>query len=147
MTSNVGSEYILEHTEQNKMENRALDFLRATFRPEFLNRIDATIVFHRLSKEMLRNIVDIQLRCLQPLFAQRNIQVELTDKARDLIAQVGFDPAFGARPLKRAFREMILEPISEKILAEKIRPGDQLIVDRVQNDLVIRKSEQQKAVA
>src|SRR5258705_6088176 len=102
MTSNVGSTYILEAADHDQAEKRALEALRSAFRPEFLNRVDAVIVFKRLDARRIREIVDIQVRRLAPLLAQRDLELELTDAAKDFVAEVGYDPAFGARPLKRA---------------------------------------------
>ena len=123
MTSNVGSQYILELDDEKKIEKLANEALRATFKPEFLNRVDGALIFHRLKKEHIRRIVDIQLRRFQKLLAQQDITIEPTDAAKDHLAELGYDPAYGARPLKRAIRENLMEPLSEKIIAGEIKPG------------------------
>jgi ATP-dependent Clp protease ATP-binding subunit ClpB len=129
MTSNVGSNYILELEDRDDIERLACEALRATFRPEFLNRVDATLIFHRLSREDIRGIVEIQLRRIQELLAGRDVTLELTDRAKDVLAERGYDPAFGARPLKRALSELLMEPLSERIIAGEVRPGDRVAVD------------------
>ncbi len=129
MTSNVGSQYILEMADAKEMERLCNEALRATFKPEFLNRIDATLIFHRLGREQIRGIVDIQLRRYQGLLAQREITLDLTDRAKDHLAQIGYDPAYGARPLKRAIQEHVMEPLSEKIIAGEVLPGQHVSVD------------------
>jgi ATP-dependent Clp protease ATP-binding subunit ClpB len=130
MTSNVGSTFVLDAADHKEAEKRALAALRDAFRPEFLNRIDAIIVFHRLDSARIREIVDIQLRGFAPLLAQRELELELTDAAKDLIAEIGYDPAYGARPLRRAIQEHVLEPLSEKIIAGEIGSGQKVVVDR-----------------
>ena len=129
MTSNVGSDYILELDDGHEVEQRCNEALRATFRPEFLNRVDATLIFHRLDRQQIRQIVDIQLRRVGKLLADQDITVELTSGAKDFLAQQGYDPAYGARPLKRALQEHLLEGLSEKIIAGKVGHGDHVRVD------------------
>jgi len=129
MTSNVGSNCMLELDDRQEMERLATEALRGTFRPEFLNRVDATLTFHRLSRAEIRSIVDIQLRRVQAQLDQRGIELELTARAKDHLAAEGYDPAFGARPLKRALRELVMEPLSEQIIAGEVLPGERLLVD------------------
>jgi ATP-dependent Clp protease ATP-binding subunit ClpB len=129
MTSNVGSQYLLELDDRAQMEKLATEALRATFRPEFLNRVDAVLIFHRLAKGDIRRIVDIQLARFARLLQAREIALELTDKAKGELAELGYDPAYGARPLKRAIQEEILEPLSSKIIAGEIKPGQRVHVD------------------
>jgi len=129
MTSNVGSNYILELDDQREMDRMATEALRATFRPEFLNRVDAVLIFHRLDREHIRGIVDVQLRRLAALLSQRQIELEVTDRAKDYLAERGYEPAYGARPLKRALQELLMEPLSEKIIAGEVRTGDRVVVD------------------
>ncbi len=140
MTSNVGSSYVLDIDDQREAERRAFDALRGTFRPEFLNRIDAIIVFRRLDAKRIREIVDIQLRHLAPLLAQRNLTLEVTDQAKAFLAEVGYDPAFGARPLRRAIQEYLLEPLSEKIIAGEVQPGGRVLIDRSGAGLSIKEA-------
>ena len=129
LTSNVGSQYILEMDDEAQIEKLTEQALRATFKPEFLNRIDSTLVFHRLSRDDIRAIVDIQLVRYARLLARREIEIRLTDAAKDELARIGYDPAFGARPLKRAIQEHILEPLSEKIIAGLVCSGQIVDVD------------------
>ncbi len=129
MTSNVGSQFILELDDRAEMERLAHEALRQTFRPEFLTRVDAILIFERLKEEHLRAIVDIQLQRVQKLLADRSIGLELTDAAKDELAKIGYDPAYGARPLKRAIQEHILEPLSEKIIAGQVAADSQVTVD------------------
>ena len=145
MTSNVGSTYVLDATDHRDAEKRALEALRGTFRPEFLNRIDAVIVFKRLDTRHIREIVDIQVRRIAPLLAQRDLTLELSDGAKDFLAEVGYDPAFGARPLRRALQEYVLEPLSEKIIAGEFQPGDRVDVDRAGPALVLRPAPRKEA--
>ena len=140
MTSNVGSNFILELDDQAEIERRVNLALREGFRPEFLNRIDATMIFGRLTREMIRGIVDIQLQRIVPLLAQRQLTMEVTNRAKDFMADEGYDPAFGARPLKRTLRELLLEPLSEELIAGKILPGDHIIVDRLGDRVQITKA-------
>jgi len=129
MTSNVGSQYMLELDDRAQMEKLANDALRATFKPEFLNRVDAILIFHRLEKSDIRRIVDIQLARYQALLKGREIGLELTEKAKDEIAEIGYEPAYGARPLKRAIQDRILEPLSTMVIAGDIKPGATATVD------------------
>ncbi len=133
MTSNIGSQWILELQEVeewSEIEKRVRDGLRTTFRPEFLNRVDDIIVYKLLGREELSQIVDLQLERVRALLADRKLTMELTDAARDLISSEGFDPAFGARPLKRALQRLLLNPLSTAVLEGKFSEGDRLIVDR-----------------
>jgi ATP-dependent Clp protease ATP-binding subunit ClpB len=131
MTSNVGSEYIvgLEEKDYEEIRRRVTDALRKTFKPEFLNRIDDIVIFHGLSKAYVREIVDIQLRYLKRLLAEKNMDIILTDGAGKIIAENGYDPAFGARPLKRALQKLVQDPVSTKILEGEFSEGDTIIVD------------------
>ncbi len=138
MTSNVGSQYMLEEREPEQIRKLAMDALRQTFRPEFLNRIDAILTFSRLREEQVRGIVDLQLERVAPLLAQRELTLELTEAAKDRLAELGYDPAYGARPIKRVIREHVLEPLSERLIAGKIRSGDKVVVDRQGDDLILR---------
>ena len=122
MTSNIGSQYILDEPDPERSTQLVKAALREHFRPEFLNRIDGQIVFTRLAATTIRQIVDIQLRSAGVLLAQRGLTLELNDAAKTLLADIGYDPSFGARPLKRAIRELILEPLSEMLIAAQIPP-------------------------
>ena len=131
MTSNVGSEWIgeLGASDEEEMRRRVTDAMRAQFRPEFLNRIDETIIFHSLSLDQIKEIVDIQLRRLRELLRERKMDVELTDAAREMIAQEGFDPVYGARPLKRALQREVQNPLAVRILEGEFEEGDTVLVD------------------
>jgi ATP-dependent Clp protease ATP-binding subunit ClpB len=123
MTSNVGSSFMLEMNDEKKIEQLATEALRSAFRPEFLNRVDSALIFHRLDQSAIRGIVDIQLGRIQELLAGRELFLEVSDAARDKLATLGYDPAYGARPLKRVIQEKILEPLSEKIIAGELKEG------------------------
>ncbi len=131
MTSNVGSEWISElgAGDEDEMRRRVTDAMRAQFRPEFLNRIDETVVFHALSLDHIKEIVDIQLRRLKDLLRERKMDVELTDAAREMIAREGFDPVYGARPLKRALQRDVQNPLAVRILEGEFEDGDTVLVD------------------
>jgi len=129
MTSNVGSQYILESDDPRERETLAWGALRAAFKPEFLNRIDAVLIFNRLDRDDIRRIVDVQMARYAHLLAQRDIALTLTDAAKDRLAEVGYEPAYGARPLKRAIQELLLEPLSQKIIAGEISNGRTIRVD------------------
>ena len=129
MTSNVGSQFMLEMDDQEKMEKMAHDALRSTFKPEFLNRLDATLIFHRLSWDDIRKIVDIQLASYRKLLEQNQIEIEMTDEAKNKLADIGYEPAYGARSLKRAIRENVLVPLSERIISGQVLPGKKVQVE------------------
>jgi ATP-dependent Clp protease ATP-binding subunit ClpB len=146
MTSNVGSMFVLEASNSAEAEGRALQALRASFKPEFLNRLDGMVVFKRLDEARIREIVDIQLRQIQPLLAQREIELEVTDAAKRQLAEVGYDPDYGARPLRRAIQECLLEPLSEKLIAGDVLPGQHVVVD-VSDDHLAFHTEPRRAAA
>ena len=131
MTSNLGSQLIMELGEQNRdeMVKQVDEILHRQFRPEFLNRIDETIIFHGLSKEDLAHIVDIQVTLLTERLAERKFTISLTDTAKDFLIEVGYDPAFGARPLKRAMQRYIQDQLALHILEGKFSEGDSIVVD------------------
>ncbi len=129
MTSNIGSQYIMEEASPEARERLVMEALRQHFRPEFLNRIDDIIIFDRLSEEELKNIVEIQLKRLVRRLENQKIRLELSDAAKALVAREGYDPVYGARPLKRAIQKHILDPLSLEILEGKIREGQTIKVD------------------
>jgi ATP-dependent Clp protease ATP-binding subunit ClpB len=135
MTSNIGSHRILEYRGEfdsesySRMKDAVLEELRHHFRPEFLNRVDETIVFHSLSEEHLKQIVDIQLAGLRKRLAERHIELELTDRARGYLVRSGYDPNYGARPLKRAIQREIETPMARRILGGEVRDGQRILVD------------------
>ncbi len=144
MTSNIASHAVHEAMGENgggrtpalergtisrELRKRIHEELLARFRPEFLNRIDEVVIFNPLGKEEIEKIVDLQLEHLAKLLAERKVRIELTDKARELISREGYDPQFGARPLKRAIQRLIQDPLAIKILEGEVVPGDHVIVD------------------
>ncbi|MDD3852666.1 MAG: ATP-dependent Clp protease ATP-binding subunit [Syntrophomonadaceae bacterium] len=152
MTSNVGAESIRaskkvgftsEHgseADYNKMKDQMLEQMKRTFRPEFLNRVDETIVFQPLEEVELKQIVGLLLVDLQKRIEENGITVEFTDEARALILKKGYDPVFGARPLKRAIQNLVEDRVSEEILQRTVQPGDKIIIDAQQDEIVISKS-------
>jgi ATP-dependent Clp protease ATP-binding subunit ClpB len=140
MTSNVGSQWIQEVGERDKeeVEKRVMDALRSTFRPEFLNRIDDVIIFNALGTEEIKKIVDIQVAQLERRLADSKITLSLTDRAKDLMARAGFDPVYGARPLKRTIQHMIQDPLAMKILEGSVQEGDNVTVDAEGDEIVFR---------
>jgi len=131
MTSNIAGDVILSFKgrDYERMKQQALDILQRSFRPEFLNRIDEIVVFHPLTREQLREIVDIQLRKLRARLSERKIELELTDKARDYFAERGYDPVYGARPLRRLIQRELESAIGRKLIAGEIRDGSRVVVD------------------
>ncbi len=124
MTSNLGSDIILEQGLSGETRQALNERLRAAFKPEFLNRVDEIIIFEALKKEQIRSILDILLQALIERLAEKRVTLELSDEARDLIAQRGYDPSFGARPLRRAIRDMVENPLAKNLLSGKISEGD-----------------------
>ncbi len=132
MTSNIGSQWIQDLIgpgNEEELRSRVKQALRETFRPEFLNRIDETIIFHGLSKELIKQIADIQLRELQKRLTKYNFHLKVTDRVKEKIVQEGYDPHFGARPLKRTIQQMIENPLSLEILEGKLMEGSEIRVD------------------
>lgn len=131
MTSNVGSQYIMGvATVQEEVERRVMEAMRATFRPEFLNRVDEVVIFHALNRDHLKQIIEIQLGRLRQLLAERQITIELTDAAKEALIDEGYDPAYGARPIKRVLQRRVQDPLALKLLQGDIRDGDKVVADR-----------------
>jgi ATP-dependent Clp protease ATP-binding subunit ClpB len=131
MTSNIGAEYLVAQPEGEDSEAvraQVMGDVRAHFRPEFLNRIDEIILFHRLKRDQMGRIVDIQLAHLQKLLEDRKIALTLDAKARDWLAEKGYDPAYGARPLKRAIQKFVQDPLSELILSGRVKDGEKVSI-------------------
>jgi ATP-dependent Clp protease ATP-binding subunit ClpB len=138
MTSNVGSQYITDledEKDEENMRNRIMEALRSQFRPEFLNRIDDIIIFHRLSREQIKSIVDIQLQRLQKRLADRNIELTLTDSAKEFLAKEGYDPIYGARPLKRVIVQRLENPLAMKIISGEIQAGQKISAEVRKNEI------------
>jgi ATP-dependent Clp protease ATP-binding subunit ClpB len=147
MTSNLGSPIIQEYFMEGKtsgsalrdMEDKVMAELKRHFSPEFLNRVDDTIIFQSLDESELARIVDIQLRRLDQRLAQQNLTLDVDAAAKKLLASEGYDPQFGARPLKRAIQEHLLDPLATKLLAGEFKPGDKIKVTVKDNELVFQK--------
>ncbi len=148
MTSNIGSDIILEDSlkslgsaaDFDATKEKVLEVLRSRFKPEFLNRIDETIFFKALTLEQLSNIVDIQMEYLRRLLKEQEIELEITDEAKELLATRGFNPVYGARPLKRVIRQLVENPLSKEILAQKFLRGEKLVIDADNDEIVFRKA-------
>jgi len=140
MTSNIGSQWIFDLWDrEDEMREKVMDVVRRQFKPEFLNRLDEIIIFHSLRLPEIIKIVDIQFNILKKRLLERKIEITLTEPARDLIARVGYDPSYGARPLKRTIQHKILDPLSMKILDKEFGEGDSIEVDADGDELVFRK--------
>jgi ATP-dependent Clp protease ATP-binding subunit ClpB len=127
MTSNIGSEYLVSQKEGDDTDTvkaYVLAEVKTKFRPEFLNRIDEIILFHRLKREQMTRIVDIQIARLQSLLTDRKITLQLDDAARTWLANQGYDPAYGARPLKRVIQKNVQDPLAEQVLAGNVKDGE-----------------------
>ena len=139
MTSNIGSQLIQAAMEAggltDEVKEQVLDALRASFRPEFLNRVDEIVVFEGLRREHIRSIVDIQLHRLRKLLAEKRMDLELTDAAMTLLAERGYDPVYGARPLKRAIQRFVQDPLALRILKGEFVPGDTVTADAGKDEL------------
>ena len=144
MTSNIGSEFILNIVENNNnyevMKKEVLMSLSKHFRPEFLNRIDDLIIFHTLKKEHLRHIVTLQIKRIERLLEEQNICLQLSDSALDYIVDIGYDPVYGVRPLKRAIQRELENPVATKILDMTFTSGDIVLVDLEIDKLSFRKT-------
>ncbi len=137
MTSNIGSQYITGELSRDERNRRVNEALRGHFRPEFLNRIDETIIFDRLSKEQLENVVGIQLERLTARLEARDLRIEFTPEARRHLANAGYDPVYGARPLKRAIQREVLDPLGLALLVGKFPAGSLIKIDATAEGLVI----------
>lgn len=139
MTSNIGSEHILDvsgdDTQYETMRNRVMDALRSHFRPEFLNRVDDTILFHALSRSEMSHIIRIQLKRVESLLRDQKISFEISPAACDFLVEKGYDPVYGARPLKRAIQREIENPLATKILENTFISGDTIYIDQDENGL------------
>jgi ATP-dependent Clp protease ATP-binding subunit ClpB len=131
MTSNIGSQFIQEMAlaDREAVRRRVLDAVQSFFRPEFLNRVDEIIVFSNLTVEQIKGIVEIQLGLLRKRLAERKLSLTLTDGAKQALAVAGYDPVFGARPLKRAIQRMVQDPLAQRLLTGDFREGEHILVD------------------
>jgi ATP-dependent Clp protease ATP-binding subunit ClpB len=154
MTSNIGSHFIAdaalrdtvvrkesEHQLDEGTRRQVLEALREHFRPEFLNRLDEIIVFHALTREQMRHIIDIQLRGLMKRLEDRKIRVELSDRAKDLLIAEGYDPAYGARPLKRVIQRRVLDSLAIRVLQGEFGEGSLIRIDAPRGELEFTKTD------
>ena len=148
LTSNQGSQYLAslgEDENPTNVEAQVMEVVRGHFRPEFLNRLDEIILFHRLSASHMGPIVDIQMKRLQALLDDRKIRIELSDGARSWLGRVGYDPVYGARPLKRAVQKYVQDPLADALLAGKVHDGDTVRVDEGDGALLLSTGKEAKA--
>ena len=147
MTSNLGSDYISkmssigfntreEIAERESMKEKIMDSLRETFRPEFLNRIDEIVIFNYLARIEIKNIVDLELSKVEKRLAAKEIKIQISEKAKDLLVKEGFDPNLGARPLKRVIQRLILDPLSIKIVTNEIAEGSRILINAEDSKIV-----------
>jgi ATP-dependent Clp protease ATP-binding subunit ClpB len=142
MTSNIGSQWIFDLIDKEiEMRKKVMEVVHKQFKPEFLNRLDEIIIFHPLRLPEITRIVDLQFNILKKRLTERKIEINLTQSAKDLIAKTGYDPSFGARPLKRTIQHKILDPLAMKILDKEFAQGDSIEVDVEGEELVFRKVE------
>jgi ATP-dependent Clp protease ATP-binding subunit ClpB len=133
LTSNIGSQHIIDESHEETMRLRVLEELRKRFRPEFLNRVDETVIFHRLGKEDLRGIVDVQLKDFAKRLERRDLLLDVEDAAKDVLADLGYDPTYGARPLKRTMQRHLENPLAEDLLGGRYQSGDTVVIDVAPN--------------
>ncbi|MBS4026415.1 MAG: AAA family ATPase, partial [Clostridia bacterium] len=129
MTSNLGSQYFAQEKDQEQLEQQVTEVLRSHFRPEFLNRIDETVVFHSLTKDNIVNIVDLQIKLLGERLAKQGLVLEVSQSAKQLLGDKGYDPLYGARPLKRVIQKLLENPLSLAILDGRYKSGDTVQVE------------------
>jgi ATP-dependent Clp protease ATP-binding subunit ClpB len=144
MTSNIGSEYILDvsgdDSKYEMMQKRVTDALRSHFRPEFLNRVDDIILFHALNRAEMRDIIRIQLKRVETLLQEQKISFDISAAACDYLVEVGYDPIYGARPLKRAIQREVENPLATKLLENTFIPGDTIYIDKQDQGLTFSKT-------
>ena len=144
MTSNVGSQFIAAESVEEKAREQVEEALTQTFPPEFLNRIDDVVIFHRLTKEDLGQIVEIQVSQLSDRVREKGIEIELTEKARELLGNLGFDPTYGARPLKRVIQKQLIDKLALRLLEGEFAEGDTVKVDAADGELVFARAKPAK---
>lgn len=151
MTSNIGSQHIqemlTEWADEAQIRKGVMDDLKSFFRPEFLNRVDEIIIFHALNKDLLMKIVDIQISRMKRYLKDKHIDLELTDKAKAYLAEIGYDPLYGARPIRRAIQKEMLNPLATKLLDGTFREGEVVVADMEGDRLVFRKKHEKEQVA
>jgi ATP-dependent Clp protease ATP-binding subunit ClpB len=141
MTSNIGSQFLADGIDEDIAGERVMGALRDHFRPEFLNRVDEIVLFQRLGREQLAEIVELQVARLRERLAERGVELELTPGATELLAREGYDPAYGARPLKRLVQRRIENPLAQRLLAGEVRDGDRVIADAEGEELTFAVAE------
>jgi ATP-dependent Clp protease ATP-binding subunit ClpB len=140
MTSNLGSEHLVrlgEEQDVDEVRDEVMEVVKRAFRPEFLNRVDEIILFHRLKRQHMGAIVDIQMARLLKLLSDRKIDLRLTEEARNWLADKGYDPAYGARPLKRVIQKAVQDPLAEAILAGRVKDGETVEVSVLNGKIAI----------
>ena len=141
MTSNLGSQFIQEEEDESVMREKVSELLRTAFRPEFLNRVDETVIFHRLALPQIKQIVGIQLKHLQRRLAARKLELNVTERAKEYLAREGFDPVYGARPLKRAIQRLIQDPLAQRLLEGDFQEGERVAVDLAGGEIALQREE------
>ena len=147
MTSNVGSAEIASERVDEQMRERIQAVLTSTFKPEFLNRVDETVIFHRLSREDITRIVEVQVGMLTERVRERGIEIELTPDARVLLGNLGYDPTYGARPLKRVIQKQLVDRLALKLLEGEFTEGDVVRVDATDGELMFARAAAAEATA
>jgi ATP-dependent Clp protease ATP-binding subunit ClpB len=139
MTSNLGGQFIRDDEDEGVIREKVGDLLKSAFRPEFMNRIDETVIFHRLSLAEIKQIVAIQLRLLERRLAGRRLALEVTDRTKEFLAREGYDPVYGARPLKRAIQRLVQDPLARRVLEGEFQDGDRIRVDLAGGDITLER--------
>ncbi len=141
MTSNVGSQWIFElgKEQEEEMRGRVMTAVKASFKPEFLNRIDDIIIFHKLGKEEIKKIVDLRIGYLKMRLKEKKIDIKLTDKAKEVLAEKGYEPAYGARSLERVIKKDIQDKLAMKLLSGEFSEGDFILIGVKGNELTFKK--------
>ncbi len=149
MTSNIGTEFITEYDTPEKIRDKVWEALRCAFRPEFLNRIDEVITFNRLTREHIQQIVDLQFERIKHRLAEKRVTLELTETARAKLAELGYDPNFGARPLRRTMERNIANPLAKKVIAGQIKEGEHVLIgyDEKRGEFTFTVTKRAEAVA
>ena len=145
MTSNVGSQFIVGESDEERIREQVEAALAAQFKPEFLNRVDDVVIFHRLTKDELKQIVELQVDQLVARVRERGVEIELTDRAKELLANLGYDPTYGARPLKRVIQKRLIDKLALAMLEGEYGEGDVIEVDAGDGDLTFEKKASERA--
>ena len=158
MTSNVGSQHIAEMNplgflgdedsdeRRTSAKEKVMAALKEEFRPEFLNRVDEILIFNYLSKDEIKRIVELEIAKVAERLSSKHISFEITEKAKELLAEQGFDPNLGARPLKRVIQRLVLNPLSVKIVSGDLRPGERVVIDEADGEIVIQSAQDMASI-